>query len=105
MMCYTSGMSSLADLGLIGNCQVAAHVRRDGAIVWCCMPRFDSAPVFGALLDEAGGQFTIGPATPAAGAAGPIVNCPPASSRRAPNTGAESKRGMQHQTIAPSRRT
>lgn len=67
MMCYTCGMSSLADLGLIGNCQVAAHVRRDGAIVWCCMPRFDSAPVFGALLDDAGGRFTIGPATPAHG--------------------------------------
>ena len=66
-MCYTCGMSSLADLGLIGNCQVAAHVRRDGAIVWCCMPRFDSAPVFGALLDDAGGHFTIGPATPAGG--------------------------------------
>jgi len=60
-------MSSLADLGLIGNCQVAAHVRRDGAIVWCCMPRFDSAPVFGALLDDAAGHFTIGPAVPAAG--------------------------------------
>jgi GH15 family glucan-1,4-alpha-glucosidase len=66
-MCYTCRMSSLADLGLIGNCQVAAHVRRDGAIVWCCMPRFDSAPVFGALLDDAGGHFTIGPGTPAAG--------------------------------------
>jgi GH15 family glucan-1,4-alpha-glucosidase len=58
---------SLADLGLIGNCQLAAHVRRDGAIVWCCMPRFDSPPIFGALLDENGGQFTIGPATPAQG--------------------------------------
>ena len=66
MMCYGAGMS-LADLGLIGNCQLAAHVRRDGAIVWCCMPRFDSAPVFGSLLDDDGGQFTIGPATPAMG--------------------------------------
>jgi GH15 family glucan-1,4-alpha-glucosidase len=42
-------------------------VRNDGAIVWCCMPRFDSPPVFGALLDEKGGQFTIGPDTPASG--------------------------------------
>lgn len=55
---------ALSDLGVVGNCQVAAHVRRDGAIVWSCMPRFDSPPVFGALLDEqAGGQFSIGPAT------------------------------------------
>jgi GH15 family glucan-1,4-alpha-glucosidase len=58
---------SLADLGLIGNCQLAAHVRRDGAIVWSCMPRFDSAPIFGALLDDDGGQFTIGPAVPGLG--------------------------------------
>jgi len=60
--------SSLADLGLIGNCQLSALVRRDGAIVWSCMPRFDSPPVFGTLLDEAsGGRFTIGPAVPALG--------------------------------------
>ncbi|HEY0881218.1 MAG TPA: glycoside hydrolase family 15 protein [Archangium sp.] len=53
---------TLEDLGLIGNCQVAAHVRRDGAIAWSCMPRFDSPPVFGELLDPAGGSFLIGPA-------------------------------------------
>jgi GH15 family glucan-1,4-alpha-glucosidase len=54
---------TLSDLGLIGNCQIAAHVRRDGAMVWCCLPRFDSAPVFGALLDEEqGGRFLLGPA-------------------------------------------
>ncbi|MCC6551624.1 MAG: glycoside hydrolase family 15 protein [Polyangiaceae bacterium] len=54
---------SLADLGLIGNCQLSALVRRDGAIVWSCMPRFDSPPVFAALLDErGGGRFAISPA-------------------------------------------
>ena len=37
---------TLADLGLIGNCQLSALVRRDGAIVWCCMPRFDSPAHF-----------------------------------------------------------
>lgn len=57
-------MVTLADLGLIGNCQYAALVRRDGAVVWTCMPRFDSPPLFGALLDEAGGgSFKIGPAS------------------------------------------
>lgn len=50
-------------LGLIGNCQIAALVRDDGAIVWSCLPRFDAPPVFGALLDAvSGGHFTIGPA-------------------------------------------
>jgi len=53
----------LSDLGLIGNCQLSALVRADGAIVWSCMPRFDSAPVFGALLDEReGGRFAVRPA-------------------------------------------
>ncbi len=57
----------LADLGLVGNCQFAAHVHRDGAVVWCCLPRFDSPPVFGALLDEEGGRFSIRPANRALG--------------------------------------
>jgi GH15 family glucan-1,4-alpha-glucosidase len=56
-------MTGLEELGLIGNCQLSALVRRDGAIVWSCMPRFDSEPVFAALLDErGGGLFAIAPA-------------------------------------------
>jgi len=59
---------SLADLGLIGNCQIAALVDRRGAVVWACLPRFDSPPLFGALLDAAaGGHFTIGAADGSAG--------------------------------------
>ncbi len=51
----------LEDLGLIGNCQYSAHIDRKGAVVWCCLPRFDSEPMFSTLLDEkAGGQFRIG---------------------------------------------
>jgi GH15 family glucan-1,4-alpha-glucosidase len=58
----------LASLGLIGNCQVSALIHRDGSLVWCCLPRFDSPPVFGALLDErSGGRFAIGPADEASG--------------------------------------
>lgn len=54
---------TLAELGLVGNCQISALVRRDGAIVWSCMPRFDSPPVFAALLDpKDGGSCTITPA-------------------------------------------
>jgi GH15 family glucan-1,4-alpha-glucosidase len=53
----------LEDLGLIGNCQYAALVERTGTVVWCCMPQFDSEPVFASLLDPAlGGSFEIGPA-------------------------------------------
>src|ERR1043165_304018 len=53
----------LEDLGLIGNCQVAALVENTGSMVWCCLPRFDSEPVFGALLDhQEGGRFSVCPA-------------------------------------------
>jgi GH15 family glucan-1,4-alpha-glucosidase len=58
----------LDDLGLVGNCQYAALVHRDGTVAWCCLPRFDSEPVFGSLLDEAeGGRFQVGPASGAPG--------------------------------------
>ena len=53
----------LEDLGLIGNCQYSALVHSSGEIVWCCLPRFDSEPVFSTLLDSRdGGRFRIGPA-------------------------------------------
>src|SRR5690606_21585318 len=36
--------------------------RLDGSIPWLCVPRFDAAPLFCALLDrEKGGQFTVAP--------------------------------------------
>jgi GH15 family glucan-1,4-alpha-glucosidase len=38
------------DLALIGNCAISALIDRHARIVWCCLPRFDSAPVFHALL-------------------------------------------------------
>lgn len=43
------------DLALIGNCTVSALIESRGSIVWCCMPRFDSTPVFDALLHSAEG--------------------------------------------------
>jgi len=43
------------ELGLIGNCAISALVDRRARIVWCCMPRFDSPPVFHALLHSAAG--------------------------------------------------
>jgi GH15 family glucan-1,4-alpha-glucosidase len=53
----------LEDLGLIGNCQFSALVERTGEIVWSCLPRFDSEPVFSSLLDtDAGGRFVSGTA-------------------------------------------
>jgi GH15 family glucan-1,4-alpha-glucosidase len=58
----------LEQMGLIGNCQFSALVESGGSVVWCCLPRFDSEPVFSALLDHgAGGRFQVSPAEPAPG--------------------------------------
>jgi len=57
----------LEHLGLIGNCQYAALVESTGAVVWCCLPRFDAEPVFGNLLDPDGGRFVVAPADGSAG--------------------------------------
>jgi GH15 family glucan-1,4-alpha-glucosidase len=53
----------LEDLGVIGNCQFSALVHHSGEVVWSCLPRFDSEPVFSTLLDaDDGGRFRISPA-------------------------------------------
>jgi GH15 family glucan-1,4-alpha-glucosidase len=43
------------DLAMIGNCTVSALIDSTAHLVWCCMPRFDSTPVFDALLQSANG--------------------------------------------------
>jgi GH15 family glucan-1,4-alpha-glucosidase len=36
--------------GLIGDIEAVAHVGRGGSVDWLCLPRFDSASCFSALL-------------------------------------------------------
>jgi GH15 family glucan-1,4-alpha-glucosidase len=40
------------ELGVIGNCQISALLDDRGRLVWSCLPRFDSDPVFCALLAD-----------------------------------------------------
>jgi GH15 family glucan-1,4-alpha-glucosidase len=52
----------LEDYGLIGDLEAAALVGRTGAVDWLCLPRFDSASCFSALLgDERHGRWLVAP--------------------------------------------
>ncbi|ODT46497.1 MAG: glycoside hydrolase family 15 [Nitrospira sp. SCN 59-13] len=56
------GYLPIRDHGLIGDGATAALIGRDGRVVWLCVPRFDSAPLFCSLLDsQRGGHFTVTP--------------------------------------------
>jgi GH15 family glucan-1,4-alpha-glucosidase len=52
----------IENYGLIGDMQTAALVGRDGSVDWLCVPRFDSASCFSALLgDERHGRWRLAP--------------------------------------------
>ncbi|HET9529558.1 MAG TPA: glycoside hydrolase family 15 protein [Blastocatellia bacterium] len=54
--------SRIEEYALVGDCESAALVSRDGSIDWLCLPRFDSGACFAALLGEKeNGRWLIAP--------------------------------------------
>jgi GH15 family glucan-1,4-alpha-glucosidase len=54
--------------GIIGDRRTAALIAADGTLDWLCLPDYDGAALFGALLDaKQGGFWRYGPAGPSLG--------------------------------------
>ncbi len=55
----SSRQPPIADYALLSDCHSCALVSRHGSIDWCCMPRIDSASLFGRLLGWREGGFCL----------------------------------------------
>src|SRR5919201_1204995 len=56
-------VSKIQDYAIIGNGRSVALISKRGSIDWLCWPRFDSASIFGAIIDSTvGGRWSVHPA-------------------------------------------
>ncbi len=51
----------ISEYALLSDSHTAALASRGGSVDWLCFPRFDSPAIFGRLLDDAAGHYTIRP--------------------------------------------
>src|SRR6266536_2968990 len=62
-MAVAAEPSKIQDYAIIGNGRSVALISKRGSLDWLCWPRFDSASIFGALVDPTiGGRWSIRPA-------------------------------------------
>src|SRR5579862_4994325 len=55
----------IEDYALVGDCETAALISRDGSVDWLCWPRFDSGACFAALLGtQSNGRWLLSPCDP-----------------------------------------
>ena len=57
-----SEFPDIAAYAFLSDCETNALVAPSGQVEWLCVPRPDSASIFGALLDRSAGLFGFGPA-------------------------------------------
>jgi GH15 family glucan-1,4-alpha-glucosidase len=51
----------ISEYALLSDCRSAALVSMNGSVDWLCFPRFDGPSVFGRILDERAGHWSIRP--------------------------------------------
>jgi len=57
----SSPFPPIAEYAFLSDCHTGALVAPDGSVEWLCLPRFDGASIFGALLDRSAGSFRLAP--------------------------------------------
>ena len=57
--------TAIADHAFLSDCRTSALVTMAGSVDWLCLPRLDSAPVLGRLLDDSAGHLLLAPSDPA----------------------------------------
>src|SRR5215207_1449359 len=63
---YVMSTVPIGEHALLSDCHSAALVTRAGSVDWLCFPRFDSPSVFGRMLDDGAGHWSIRPVADAA---------------------------------------
>jgi alpha,alpha-trehalase len=61
MPALQSRFPRISSYGFLSDCHRGALVSPEGSVEWLCLPRFDSASVFGSILDRGAGFWRVGP--------------------------------------------